>query len=48
MKNKVEKSDSYFMQRAIDLSLNGMNSDDGGPFGAVIVKNDEIISEGNN
>jgi len=41
-------SDEYFMQKAIKLSLSGMQSDDGGPFGAVIVKKDEIIAEGNN
>lgn len=36
------------MQRAIDLAEKGMNSNSGGPFGAVIVKNDEIIAEGYN
>jgi len=48
MKNKDRKSDSYFMQRTIDLSLDGMNSEDGGPFGAIIVKDSEIIAQGNN
>ena len=37
-----------FMARAIALSLEGMNDEDGGPFGAVIVKSGEIIAEGNN
>lgn len=37
-----------FMLRAIELANNGMNSNDGGPFGCVIVKNGEIIGEGNN
>jgi len=45
---QVERSDEYFMQKAIKLSLDGMNSDDGGPFGAVIVKEDKIIAQGNN
>lgn len=36
------------MQRAIDLAEKGMNGNSGGPFGAVIVKNDEIIAEGYN
>jgi len=45
---QVERSDEYFMQKAIKLSLDGMNSDDGGPFGAVIVKGDKIIAQGNN
>jgi len=40
MKNK-------FMQRAIDLSIESINSG-GGPFGSVIAKDDEIISEGMN
>ena len=40
MKNK-------FMQRAIELSLESINSG-GGPFGSVIVKNEKIISEGMN
>ena len=35
------------MQRAIDLSIESINSG-GGPFGSVIAKDDEIISEGMN
>lgn len=34
------------MDRAIELARSGMNAGDGGPFGAVIVKNSEIIGEG--
>ena len=40
MKNK-------FMQRAIELSIESINSG-GGPFGSVIVKDGKIISEGMN
>ena len=40
MKNK-------FMQRAIELSIASINSD-GGPFGSVVAKDNEIISEGMN
>ena len=40
MKNK-------FMQRAIELSIERINSD-GGPFGSVVAKDNEIISEGMN
>ena len=36
------------MLRAIQLAENGMNNNDGGPFGAVIVKDGKIIGEGNN
>lgn len=35
-----------FMKRAIDLSRQHMNQNHGGPFGAVIVKEGKIISEG--
>ncbi len=37
-----------YMSRAIALSKQGMEAGEGGPFGAVIVKNGEIIAEGNN
>lgn len=36
----------HFMRRAIELARNGMQSGDGGPFGAVVVKNGRIIGEG--
>ncbi len=36
-----------FLQRAIDLA-EGVNSGTGGPFGAVIVKDGQIIAEGSN
>lgn len=39
---------SEFMQRAIHLAEEGMNRNDGGPFGCVIVKDGKIIAEGNN
>lgn len=35
-----------FMKRAIELSRTHMNQNEGGPFGAVIVKDGKIISEG--
>ncbi|MFK8008566.1 MAG: nucleoside deaminase [Saprospiraceae bacterium] len=44
----MTKDHKYFMQRAIDISRKGMESNDGGPFGAVIVKDGKIIAEGNN
>ena len=37
-----------FMRRAIDLSRQGMRGGYGGPFGCVIVKDDEIVGEGHN
>jgi tRNA(Arg) A34 adenosine deaminase TadA len=44
----MTERDNYFMQRAIKLAKKGMNSHSGGPFGAVIVKDDKIIAEGYN
>ncbi|MDT0553424.1 nucleoside deaminase [Urechidicola vernalis] len=41
-------NDIQFMKRAIALAQEGMNSNAGGPFGAVVVKNGEIIAEGFN
>lgn len=40
--------DMKFLERAIELSREGMKSGQGGPFGCVVVKGDEIIGEGNN
>jgi tRNA(Arg) A34 adenosine deaminase TadA len=40
--------DNKFMRRALEISLEEMNKNDGGPFGAVIVRDGEIIAEGNN
>ncbi len=34
------------MQRAIELARKGMDSNSGGPFGAIVVKGGEIIGEG--
>ena len=41
-------ADPRFMRRAIELARIGMNSGAGGPFGAVVVKDGEIIGEGHN
>ena len=40
--------DKYFMEKAIEAAEKGMNSNAGGPFGCVIVKEDKIIAEGFN
>ncbi len=37
-----------FMQRAIDLGIRAMRDGTGGPFGAVIVKDNHIIGQGQN
>jgi guanine deaminase len=42
------KQQKAFMQRALDLAVENIVSGAGGPFGCVIVKDGEIIGEGNN
>ena len=39
-------TDVQFMRRAIEISREKMNANQGGPFGAVIVRDGAIISEG--
>jgi guanine deaminase len=41
-------NEQKFLERAIELSRQGMQSGKGGPFGCVIVKDGEIIGEGYN
>ena len=38
----------YFMKMAIDLAASNLESGDGGPFGAVVVRNGEIVGKGSN
>lgn len=42
LNNKERK----FLERAIELSGKGMKEGKGGPFGCVVVKDDEIVGEG--
>ena len=44
----MTEKDEYFMRRAISLAQDGVDSNIGGPFGAVIVKDGEIVGEGCN
>lgn len=44
----MEKENSKFMKRAIELANTNANSINGGPFGAVVVKDGKIIGEGSN
>lgn len=41
-----QKQDEYFLKKAIALALEGMRSNQGGPFGAVIVKDGKIVGQG--
>ena len=45
MLNETEKG---FLERAVELSRQGMKQGNGGPFGCVIVLNGKIIGEGSN
>jgi len=42
------EENEIFMQRAVELSEIGMESGEGGPFGAIIVNNNRIVGEGFN
>ncbi len=44
----MTERDEFFMKRAIEMAEKGMDSNAGGPFGCVIVKDNEIIAEGFN
>ena len=44
----LKPEEQKFLERAIELSKQGMESGKGGPFGCVIVKNNQIVGEGNN
>ena len=43
----MNKQDKRFMQLAIDLSIENV-ANGGGPFGAVIVKDGEVVATGTN
>lgn len=45
--NDYSREDEKFMQQAIQISIDNM-ANGGGPFGAVIVKDGEVIAEGAN
>jgi tRNA(Arg) A34 adenosine deaminase TadA len=47
-KSTDEHQHQQFMRRAIALSLENVSQRNGGPFGAVIVKDTQIIGEGFN
>lgn len=44
----LDEQDLIFMRRAIALAEQGMNAKAGGPFGALVVKDGEIIAENYN
>ena len=44
----MTEQDKQFMTEAIQLSRNGMENNEGGPFGAIVVKDGKIVGRGNN
>lgn len=44
----MTEREHQFMRAAIELARQGMNTGQGGPFGCVIVKGDEIVGQGCN
>lgn len=40
--------DKEYIKLAIELAVEGVENGEGGPFGALVVKNDQIIGKGNN
>lgn len=44
----MKKDPKYFMQMAIDISRNGMETGKGGPFGCVVVKDGKVVGKGSN
>jgi tRNA(Arg) A34 adenosine deaminase TadA len=44
----MTEQDKEFMRRAFELAQNGIDADDGGPFGAIVVRDGKIIGEGCN
>lgn len=46
MKTHAEMNNEAFMRRAVSLSKRGMDLGQGGPFGAVIVKDGVVVGEG--
>ncbi len=48
MRAGMTDNDNDFMRRAIEIAGEGMHAGSGGPFGAVVVRNGQIIGEGCN
>lgn len=46
MASSTTDLDRQFLRRAVDLSVAGSSSGDGGPFGAVVVVDGEVVGEG--
>ncbi len=45
---KKKEKDLHYIKMAVELATNGVKTGEGGPFGCVIVRGDEIVGKGNN
>ena len=45
---KLTEAEQAFLERAIALSFDGMKGGKGGPFGCIVVKDNQVIGEGCN
>src|SRR5690606_9699835 len=43
-----KEHDLSFLAQAVDLAIHGVEQGAGGPFGCVIVKNGQVVGQGNN
>ena len=43
-----ENAHAVFMKEAVDLAIEGMENNEGGPFGCIIVKDGKVVGHGNN
>ena len=48
LENNMLSKDEQFMARAVQEAIKGMEANEGGPFGCIIVKDGKIIGKGNN
>lgn len=46
--NTFTSDDKKFMLKAIEYAQKGMDNNEGGPFGAIVVKDGKIVGRGNN
>ncbi|MFK7935143.1 MAG: nucleoside deaminase [Saprospiraceae bacterium] len=44
----MQHNDEFFLKKAIEIAKMGMRQDLGGPFGAVVVKDGEIVGQSSN
>lgn len=48
MSTNSEFNHERFMKKAIEIAIKGMDANEGGPFGCIVVKDGKIIGRGNN